>query len=189
MGKTALWLAFVVWISWWPAWGQAERQPRHVEKPADAKTTQSYDGQRGTKDSPIFVQIQSPQSKADTTKAEKDNQKKELYDLITASSAGLAALFTGLLVIVGYCGVRAAVRTLRAIEKQAHLMEIQFDQWVTLTNWRTQEPRENTLQAKVDLVNETSFPMTLNERHLRFGHGADPIAGTCTKYLIGKGVF
>jgi hypothetical protein len=31
--------------------------------------------------------------------------------------------------------------------------------------------------------------MTLNESHLRFGHGADPIAGTCTKYLIGKGVF
>ena len=54
-----------------------------------------------------------------------------------------------------------AIRTLRAIEKQANLMQAQFDQWVDLTNWRCEKQlRNNILRIMVDLVNPTQFPIT-----------------------------
>jgi hypothetical protein len=174
-------------------WGQAKGQPSRVDKPADAKTTQSQGDQRGTKDAPIVVQIQSPQSEADAAKAEKDNKRKETVDFITACSAGLAALFTGLLVIVGWCGVRAAIRTLRAIEtqatqmkRQAALMEIPFEQWVNVANWESKRPTDNRFHVGVDIVNPTGLPMTLNESSsLSFSRIVDGKT-LSFKYLIGR---
>jgi hypothetical protein len=119
-------LMFVLCMVSMPLRGQTKGQPKSVQRPSDAKTSEPQDSQRGTKESPIFVHIlQDPQSQTDAAKTEKDNKRKETVDLVTAWSAGLAALFTGLLVIVGWGGVRAAVRTLAAIERQVTLMERQ----------------------------------------------------------------
>jgi hypothetical protein len=50
----------------------------------------------------------------------------------------------------------------RAIERQATLMQAQFDQWIELTNWRcVGKPRDNKLKIMVDLTNPTGFPITL----------------------------
>lgn len=121
-GKVML-MAVLCMTMFKPLCGQSERQPRHEEKPANAKTTKPQSDQRGTKESPIFVYVeQDPQSKADATKAEKDDKRKEFNDRLVAWSAVGAAVFTGVLVIIGWRGVRAANRTLKAIERQADLM-------------------------------------------------------------------
>lgn len=118
MGKAVLMALLCTSISM-PLRGQPEGQPRRLEKPTDAKTTEPQRDQRGMKGSPIFVDIeQHPESEAEAAKTEKDNRRKERNDLVVAWSAGLAAFFTGLLVIVGWRGVRAAISTLRAIEGQ-----------------------------------------------------------------------
>ncbi len=66
------------------------------------------------------------------------------------------------LVLIGGFGVCLAVRTLRAIERQAALMETQFDQWVELTNWGAQKPRNDRIRITVDLINPSAFPLTVS---------------------------
>ena len=122
--------------------GQPKGQPSHQQSPADTKAAQSQPSQRGTKESPVFVDIvKHPKSQAETTKDEEKNKRKELYDQLTAGAAVVAAFCTVLLVIVDYCGVRAAIRTLKAIEHQGKLMEAPFDQSVDLTNWKIADQR------------------------------------------------
>jgi hypothetical protein len=66
-----------------------------------------------------------PKSKAEAAEEQAENNRKKWIDIGTVVGALLAALFTGVLVIVGLCGVRAANRTLLAIEKQVILMRKQ----------------------------------------------------------------
>lgn len=83
---------------------------------------------------------------------------------------GPANLPTVLLVLIGIGATWAALRTLWAIERQAALMEAQFDQWVVLTNWRTwKKLRNGVLRVTVDLVNPTNFPITLSDGYLQLG--------------------
>jgi hypothetical protein len=112
-------LAILYTMALKPVCGQAERQPQDKEKPPNTKTTETQRDQRGTKESPIFVDLeQHPQSQADAAKAEKENKRKESNDLLVTWSAIIAAVCTGLLVIVGWFGVSAALRTLRVIRLQ-----------------------------------------------------------------------
>jgi hypothetical protein len=72
--------------------------------------------------------------------------------------------FTSVLIPIGAFGVCAAYKTLKAIEKQANLMQSQFDQWVVLTDWKTwAHPRNNILRITVKLINPTGFPITLSD--------------------------
>jgi hypothetical protein len=80
------------------------------------------------------------------------------------------------LAVIGFFGVRAAIRTLRAIKEQARemkeqadlmerqtkVMEAQFDQWVQLINWRIEKTYPQELRLTVDLLNPTGFPITLD---------------------------
>jgi hypothetical protein len=125
--RIALAVCFLFWCEWiskMPLEGQPLGQPSHPQSPADEKGTQSQSSQRGTKESPVFGDIgQHLQSESDVAKVEKDNKRKEFNDALVAWSAAGAAVFTGLLVIIGHRGVRAANRTLTAIQRQGELME------------------------------------------------------------------
>ena len=106
---------------------------------------------------------------------------------------GAAALFTGLLVIVGGCGVYAAIRTLLAINRQAYLMERQtvvmesqtkaieaqlklaMMQWVSVKEWKVEllepsgtVPQPKQLLINFDIANESNFPLKMNAT-FRFG--------------------
>lgn len=128
MYRAALLFAFVIGISCGPARGQPKGHPSDQQRPADSKAPQSQSKQRGTEESPIFIHIlQDPQGKADTAKTQSEDGNKPLYDALTAWGAIVAAGFTGLLVIVGVFGVRAANRTLEAIRQQGNLMAREFE--------------------------------------------------------------
>lgn len=104
-------------------WAQLKNQPSDQGKPDDTKPPRPQNVQRGTKDSPLVVDVLGhPRSNVDAAKAESDDKSKEFNDRLVAWSAVAAAVFTGLLVIIGWRGVNAALRTLdemRAAGKQA----------------------------------------------------------------------
>jgi hypothetical protein len=75
--------------------------------------------QRGTKDSPLTVDVLSrPKSQQEAAEEKRKLDDRESRDRWTFNLAIAVAGFTGLLVIVGWRGVRVANRTLRAIEAQ-----------------------------------------------------------------------
>ena len=91
---------------------------------------------------------------------------------------GLLVILTGGLVIVGWRGVNAAVRTLGAIERQATLMQASMTQWVSVANWKasiiqlvgplSQQPKR--LSIEFDVLNESSFPLTMRATFRFFGN-------------------
>src|ERR1700681_1086219 len=102
MGKCIALVTLSVWIAWWPLWGQSKNEPSNQPKPAKTQATKSQTDQRGTKDSPIVVDIlDRPQGKSDTANAEKENRDEKFNERLTTWSAAAAALFTLLLVIIG----------------------------------------------------------------------------------------
>jgi hypothetical protein len=92
-------------------------------------------------------------------------------------------ILTGILVLAGIAGVSYGVRTLRAIEKQGRLMEVPYRQWIELAGWNAKKvpwdakPRRNLehdpamerLRITVNVVNPTSYPITIKEGSIRFG--------------------
>lgn len=126
-------IAIWAWIPfcWQPLWGQSPgvgvKHPSH-EKHQDAlRTADPKDRQDAAQDAPIVVNMDGyPKSKAEAAEERAENNRKKWIDIGTVAGALLAALFTGVLVIVGWCGVRAAIRTLKAIQRQAHLMQGQL---------------------------------------------------------------
>jgi hypothetical protein len=96
-------------------------------------------------------------------------------------------VFTAILLLIGAAGVCAAIRTLRAIEQQAGLMERQakvmesqtalmrvpYHQWVELSDWKVNpipqsDPIEK-LRIRANLVNPTGFPITILDGKIIFG--------------------
>jgi hypothetical protein len=93
---------------------------------ADARTFNPAAAEIGTEPRPAVVELKKhAKSEAEATKERADKDSKDFRDRWTFYAAMAVAAFNGILVIVGSLGVRAAVRTLRAIEKQADLMERQ----------------------------------------------------------------
>jgi hypothetical protein len=114
-------ILFVLCISQWiaggPVWGQSKKETAPPHKPANSRSTDSPDLQRGAKDPPILVHIeQDPQTHAGSANAENKHTSKDFYDKLGIWSAATAAACTLLLVAIGGCGVRAAIRTLKAVE-------------------------------------------------------------------------
>lgn len=77
---------------------------------------------------------------------------------------------------VGVAGIIVAILTLRKIrnqadlmerqagimERQAALMEAPFDQWVELRSWKAEKFKASKMTVTVDLVNPTSFLMSVS---------------------------
>lgn len=66
------------------------------------------------------------QTEQESAEAQKDKNREALINCLTLVFTGAAAVFIGLLVIVGWRGVREANRTLREIKRQADLMDTQI---------------------------------------------------------------
>jgi hypothetical protein len=124
-------LAFVVGIAGGPAWGQSKNQKDKGREPSATKRTDPQPDQRGTKDAPFFVYIeQSPHPQANAAPTGKGDADSNWYDKLSAWSALYAAIFTGALVLIGGGGVCAALKTLKAIKRQADLQERSIRPWI-----------------------------------------------------------
>jgi hypothetical protein len=129
-------LLFLVVLTCAPTLRQPLRgQSPSVQKEAssnrkeDAALSQSQPqtDQRGTKDAPLIVDMLShPKSQEESAKDKTDDQHKAFFDGWTVGSAVAVAVFTGVLMIIGWRGVNAANRTLREIKRQADLMDTQI---------------------------------------------------------------
>ena len=133
-----------------------------------------------------MIEIQERAKSESEAALEKNaNDHKEFNDEVTAWSAAIAAFCTFLLVIVGGFGVCYAIRTLRAIEKQAGLLEVQaalteasMTQWVSVANWKasitqrvgplSHQPKE--LLVEFEIANESNLPLTMQATFRFFGN-------------------
>ena len=86
-----------------------------------------------------------------------------------------------------------ALKTLWAIEKQVNLQSAAMEQWIELSNWRSQLvklPSERTpnpfLLVKVDIANKTNFPVTLKRAEIDFINTGDKVKRT---YFAGDDTF
>ena len=150
----------------------AGHKPKQQPKPTTADT---QGGQRGTQDSPVIVEIhERSKSEEEAAEAQKDKDHTALIEGWTLFFAGAAAVFTGLLVFVGWRAVNAANDTLREISRQANLMEVAYKQSFVPKNWRAQLcAGPNRLRVRVDLQNLTNFPMIIKDGFVSFReHGA-----------------
>ena len=111
-----------------PLWGQApgvgirpSGDPKQQTKLGATQTDK-----RGSIEVPLVVETHArPKSDKEAAEERKATDRKEFIDRWTLRLAGIGAGFTGLLVLVGGGGVWAALLTLKAIERQADLMERQ----------------------------------------------------------------
>jgi hypothetical protein len=102
-----------------------------AQKPKQKATTTTPNTTIGTQAAPLIVETHPrAESKEETAKAQKDKEHTALVERWTLAFTGAAAVFTGLLVWVGWRGVRAAIRTLGAIERQIDLQEASQRSWV-----------------------------------------------------------
>ena len=142
-------LAIILWAEilfcWQPLWGQAPgvgvKAGNDQEQQGKLAGAKPQDDQRGTENSPLIVESHNrPKTDKEAAEEKADNSWKHYIDTWTVSLALAVALLTGFLVIIGWRGVRAAVRTLSAIERQADLMDRQAT-----------EARESTAQQMRDV--------------------------------------
>jgi hypothetical protein len=133
MGKV---LAIVLWA--WvpfcgqPLWGQAPsggvEASSQKKQQTGLTTDHSKNDQRGTKDAPFVVDAEGHQSTPAEAGRKKDAaDPKDYVDRWTFYLAFANAGFTFVLMLTAIGGVRAALKTLRAIERQADLMNRQAD--------------------------------------------------------------
>jgi hypothetical protein len=90
-----------------------------------------------------------------------------------------------LLVGVGIVGICVAVKTLGKIERQTILQEIAYTQWIVVKNWRTEMMNEmkpmlrgdgspiQRMRIRLEIVNESQFPLTLTDSVLAFNVRSD----------------
>lgn len=108
-------------LFWKPLRGQSprERVDKATQPPRAQSTDKTTSPQAGTQDSPFFVDgIGRAKSTKESADAKKDKDHASLIERWTLGFAGAVAGCTLALAVIGYCGVRAANRTLIAIRKQ-----------------------------------------------------------------------
>lgn len=166
--RIATLLAVLTWI---PLWGQSPSvrvdSSHNQKQQTKLGATKAQADQRGTKNSPVFVDmVQHPKSEQEAAKEKREKERKALIDGWTLGIAAAVALFTGTLVIIGWRGVNAAKRTLKAIERQATLQAASMTQWVSVDKWDATYPEPTELGGPIRLdmgfwlVNESNFPLT-----------------------------
>jgi hypothetical protein len=176
-------LVLLAWIPfvWQPTWGQTPGIGIKIPKKKPDNTTGSAKSpeQRGTKENPIVVDTlghqQTPVERKEADKQAVEAKAEEQYhrdiDQWTLIWNGTTSAATAVLVLVGIGGVFAALKTLRAIERQGKLMEEQFRQALYLTNWSVRKPKNDPehLRVRVDLINLSIYPMTLKNGSVQIG--------------------
>ena len=121
-------LAVVALLAWIPLCGQPSRgqapakrkdTSHEPKQQSNLATPDTRNNQRGTQDSPLIVETHPrAKSEEDATEAENDKRHAANVERWMLIFTGAAALFTGLLVIVGWRGVNAANNTLGEIGEQ-----------------------------------------------------------------------
>ncbi|MCU1338927.1 MAG: hypothetical protein JWO19_4508 [Bryobacterales bacterium] len=141
------------------------------QKPA-LRISNPNNDQRGTDATPLIIETHTrPDSPEEAAKHKAENDTKEYRDRWTfrlavtnAIATGVLVIFTGGLVIVGWHGVNAALRTLGAIDRQADLMDLQLTPWATVQNWQTEmgslSSNPKVLTVIFEAINESNFPLT-----------------------------
>jgi len=121
-------------LCWQPLRGQAP--VRGVQAGSDQKQQPDLANgnttpeQRGTKGAPLVVDIKGHKNtEEETAKEQREKDDKDFTDRWTFRATVAVAGFTGLLVIIGGLGVWAALRTLRAIERE---FELSHRPWVSV---------------------------------------------------------
>lgn len=125
-------LAVLAWIPtcWQPLRGESpgigvNARKKQKQQPKLGQD-QTQTNQTGTQNSPLVVDILShPKGEREAAEDKRKDDQRDFRDRWTFRIAIAAAIFTGLLVYVGWRGVCVALRTLEAIEAQANLMERQ----------------------------------------------------------------
>jgi hypothetical protein len=78
-------------------------------------------------------------------------------------------IFSGMLVVVGSLQVWLLLRTWKATERQARLLEFSQQQWAELGNWKTSEDKDErsenrrVINCTFDVLNKTSLPFILRK--------------------------
>ena len=124
-------------LFWQPLRGQSPRvrvNSGHDKKQAPELTApQAKPDQRGTKDVPFVIDTEGHQDgPAEAAKKRREKDDRDFRERWTFYSTVAVAGFTAVLMIVGIGGVCAAIRTLRAVEKQGIFMESQTRPWIGL---------------------------------------------------------
>jgi hypothetical protein len=115
------------------------------------------------------------------TGGSKDQPKNYLERLFSPENLPSVAL-----VIIGGFGLRAAFKTLKAIQRQADLMEAGFDQTVDVNNWQVSPPLGNRMLIRADVVNTSAFPITITEGYIEISSPAQP---SCIKSPLRENTF
>ncbi|HEV2198302.1 MAG TPA: hypothetical protein VGR73_00665 [Bryobacteraceae bacterium] len=127
-------MALLAWIPfcWQPLWGQAPSVQKNVtQNPKQKAKLATSQPQIGTEASPLIVETRTrTKSEEEAAEAKADKQHAARVERWTLIFTGAAALFTGLMVWVGWRGVSAANRTLRAIENQVDVMIATERAWI-----------------------------------------------------------
>lgn len=182
MGKLLIVMALTALTPffWQPLLGQSPRvgvnPSGRQEDQTGLAAKEAQSDQRGTKNAPLVVDTEGHQySPAETAERKRKNNEKELIERRSQNLTIANTIFTGILMIVGIGGVTAALLTLNAIKNQGSSMKAQnkmmlaqFDQWVYLNNWRVDNPWSDRIRVQVDLINPTSFPMTISSGYMTF---------------------
>jgi hypothetical protein len=113
--------------------------PHNQKQKAQLRAPDPGNPQIGTEARPVVVELKDrPKSEAESAEDRRKNGNKEYLDRWTFYAAIASAVISGLLLMVGWCGVRAAVRTLKAIERQLALQEVAMTQWLNIEKWHGQ---------------------------------------------------
>jgi hypothetical protein len=162
--------------------GQQNTQKAQDKRGAPAPSQPSANA---TNQKPAGDASQSKDIEVKVTSLPSEISIKAIKDSIDWTILGCTIILTG----VGIIGTCAAIKTLKAINRQAAymlvharhfnrlaqatatqvtLMEAQFDQSAALTNWRTwKHPRNGKLRVTVDLVDLSEFPITFSDGYLK----------------------
>ena len=169
----------------------SQHQDPIAQMPTPKNLTEKPVGEKATTDNPASPNTQQPirVTELPTVSVTRDWMDK--------TSWAFGAILVGV-GVVGVCAayrtLRAIERQARIMRRQtAHIarqavsmrrqttilrksaeatnrsVELQSVQWVTLKNWRTRLSQPHMLNVEVDLINETSFPLTLRGTTFQVG--------------------
>ena len=180
---TMLVMLFMCTLNGW-AWSQVPRDGSQKNNPTQPKT-----GKATAPTQPCLCNLQVQNAPSKETQGSQQKPSKYPWRELYAPANIPSWLLT---IVAGFAGIMA-LKTLWAIEKQVKLQSAGMEQWIEVSNWRSQlfsVPLTNSpfpcLVVKVDIVNKTSFPVTLKRAEIDFINTGDNARRT---YFAGENTF
>ncbi len=191
-------------FGWNPLLGQSPSEriepSKNKKQQAEQGAPQAQNTQRGTENRPLIVDIKEhPKSETEAAEDKRINDAKDYRDRWTFHLAAIGTVISGLLLIIGVGGVCAAVRTLRAIESQATLMERQaktmedqteeLKKTVTSTERQLELTHRPWISADVNIASDLTFDergcvLMLNVGITNVGHSVAKHVGLWVQFVI-----